>query len=151
MLFSWTDQHTKHTYDLIKVKYSIQLKKTTSTPMPFFTDKLYIHKLKSVFKTNLDSMFKAWYDCVFSDALKLVAQRLVGPFNIETVVDPIDVKISEAIMNFQEGQATVSDRVSTHRYGLYAPNMEQRVEGGREGGRGAVCICPCQDVFVMLI
>jgi hypothetical protein len=40
-----------------------------------------------------------------------VAERLEGPFNIETVVDPIDVKISEAIMNFQEDSTTVTERV----------------------------------------
>jgi len=91
-------------------------------------------------------MFKTCDDCVFSDALKLVAQRLVGPFNIETVVDPIDVKISEAIMNFQEGQATVSDRVSTHRYRLYAPNMGQRVEGGREEVGGSMYL-PLSERF----
>lgn len=42
----------------------------------------------------------------------LVAQRLEGPFNIESVMDPIDVKISEAIMNMQDNSAQVSYRVS---------------------------------------
>lgn len=41
----------------------------------------------------------------------LVAQRLEGPFNIESVMDPIDVKISEAIMNMQDNSAQVSYRV----------------------------------------
>ena len=41
----------------------------------------------------------------------MVAQRLEGPFNIQTVVDPMNVKISEAIMNFQEDSSTVSDKV----------------------------------------
>lgn len=41
----------------------------------------------------------------------LVAQRLEGPFNIESVMEPIDVKISEAIMNMQENSAQVSYRV----------------------------------------
>ena len=40
-----------------------------------------------------------------------VADRLEGPFNIEAVVDPIDVKISDAIMNFQENSESVSDKV----------------------------------------
>ena len=40
-----------------------------------------------------------------------LAEKLEGPFNIETVVDPIDVKISDAIMNFQENSETVSNRV----------------------------------------
>ncbi|KAG7282908.1 hypothetical protein CRUP_018408 [Coryphaenoides rupestris] len=41
----------------------------------------------------------------------LVAQRLEGPFNIESVMEPIDVKISEAIMTMQENSAQVSYRV----------------------------------------
>ncbi|KAM7407373.1 hypothetical protein PAMA_003209 [Pampus argenteus] len=47
----------------------------------------------------------------YIDAMLLVAQRLGGPFNIESVMDPIDVKISEAIMNMQENSAQVSYRV----------------------------------------
>ncbi len=45
--------------------------------------------------------------------LKL-AERLEGPFNIESVVDPIDVKISDAIMNFQENSEAVTTKVSPH-------------------------------------
>ncbi|ELK11045.1 Glypican-6 [Pteropus alecto] len=41
----------------------------------------------------------------------LVAERLEGPFNIELVMDPIDVKISEAIMNMQENSMQVSAKV----------------------------------------
>ncbi|XP_068428417.1 glypican-6-like isoform X1 [Clinocottus analis] len=48
---------------------------------------------------------------LYIDALLLVAQRLEGPFNIESVMDPIDVKISEAIMNMQDNSAQVSYRV----------------------------------------
>lgn len=42
----------------------------------------------------------------------LVADRLEGPFNIESVMDPIDVKISEAIMNMQENSVHVTGKVS---------------------------------------
>ena len=45
----------------------------------------------------------------------MVAMRLEGSFNIETVVDPIDVTISEAIMNFQEDATTFTERVGTTR------------------------------------
>lgn len=48
---------------------------------------------------------------VLTDAMLLVAQRLEGPFNIESVMEPIDVKISEAIMNMQDNSAEVSYRV----------------------------------------
>lgn len=47
----------------------------------------------------------------YIDAMLLVAQRLEGPFNIESVMGPIDVKISEAIMNMQENSAQVTFRV----------------------------------------
>lgn len=40
-----------------------------------------------------------------------VADRLLGPFNIELVVDPIDIKISDAIMNFQENGYEISQKV----------------------------------------
>lgn len=46
-----------------------------------------------------------------TEALLLVAQRLEGPFNIESVMEPIDVKISEAIMNMQDNSAQVSYKV----------------------------------------
>ncbi|XP_068602321.1 glypican-6b [Brachionichthys hirsutus] len=48
---------------------------------------------------------------LYIDAMLLVAQRLEGPFNIESVMEPIDVKISEAIMNMQDNTAEVSYRV----------------------------------------
>ncbi|XP_053329426.1 glypican-4 [Spea bombifrons] len=47
----------------------------------------------------------------FIDAMLMVAERLEGPFNIETVMDPIDVKISDAIMNMQENSVQVSEKV----------------------------------------
>lgn len=49
---------------------------------------------------------------IVAEALKNLAKRLEGPFNIESVVDPIDVKISDAIMNLQENSAQVSSKVS---------------------------------------
>ncbi|XP_053161360.1 glypican-6 isoform X2 [Hemicordylus capensis] len=48
---------------------------------------------------------------LFIDAMLLVADRLEGPFNIESVLDPIDVKISEAIMNMQENSIQISAKV----------------------------------------
>jgi glypican 4 len=49
-----------------------------------------------------------------------VSDRLLGPFNIELVVDPIDIKISDAIMNFQENGYEISQKVSTM---LNSPNI----------------------------
>nr|CAH0102266.1 unnamed protein product [Daphnia galeata] len=47
----------------------------------------------------------------YVDALLKVSDRLLGPFNIELVVDPIDIKISDAIMNFQENGYEISQKV----------------------------------------
>ncbi|XP_014223180.1 glypican-4 [Trichogramma pretiosum] len=47
----------------------------------------------------------------FVEAVDKIADRLLGPFNIEMLVRPINLKISEAIMNFQESSSDVSQRV----------------------------------------
>lgn len=48
---------------------------------------------------------------LFPDALDKVSDRLLGPFNIEIVVEPINIKISDAVMNFQESGTEVSKKV----------------------------------------
>lgn len=40
-----------------------------------------------------------------------MADRLLGPFNIAMVVEPIDIKISEAIMSFQEHNQEISQKI----------------------------------------
>lgn len=40
-----------------------------------------------------------------------MAERLLGPYNIEVVVEPLNIKISEAIMNFQEARTEVSNKI----------------------------------------
>merc|ERR1719414_43164 len=47
----------------------------------------------------------------FIDNLGQLADRLTGPFDIEAVVDPIGVKISDAIMNFQNSGYEVTSKV----------------------------------------
>lgn len=47
----------------------------------------------------------------FVGAMDKVAERLLGPFNIVMVVEPINIKISEAIMNFQETGTQISQQV----------------------------------------
>ncbi|XP_053361860.1 glypican-4 [Clarias gariepinus] len=47
----------------------------------------------------------------FLDAMLSLVDRLEGPFNFESVIDPIDVKISEAIMNMQESSMQISQKV----------------------------------------
>ncbi|XP_060716305.1 glypican-6a [Tachysurus vachellii] len=48
---------------------------------------------------------------VFIDSMLLVAERLKGPFSIEAVMEPIDLKISEAIMAMQANSIQVSAKV----------------------------------------
>lgn len=43
--------------------------------------------------------------------MEKVADRLLGPFNIVMVVEPINIKISEAIMNYQETERAISEQV----------------------------------------
>ena len=37
-----------------------------------------------------------------------LSERLAGPFNVEMTIEPISIKISDAIMNFQESGFQVS-------------------------------------------
>ena len=46
-----------------------------------------------------------------TDGIGDLVSRLEGPFNIESVVNPINVKISYAIMNFQDNGHDVSRKV----------------------------------------
>lgn len=68
---------------------------------------------------------KAWNDYI--EALQKLGVRLEGPFNIVTVMDPINVKLSEAIMNFQEESTVVSERIFK---GCGTPSRKM-TEGGR--------------------
>ncbi|KAI4464306.1 glypican [Holotrichia oblita] len=47
----------------------------------------------------------------YVESIDKIAERLLGPFNIEAVVEPINIKISEAIMNFQENGAAISEKI----------------------------------------
>ena len=40
-----------------------------------------------------------------------LSDRLAGPFNAENVILPLDVSISEAIMNFQESGFKVNSKM----------------------------------------
>ncbi|XP_057688529.1 glypican-6a isoform X2 [Corythoichthys intestinalis] len=46
----------------------------------------------------------------FTDAMLLVAERLQGPFHIDTVIEPIDIKISEAITTMQDNNKILSTK-----------------------------------------
>ena len=40
-----------------------------------------------------------------------VAERLENPFNINNVIEPINFKVSDAIMNFQESGQEITQKV----------------------------------------
>ena len=51
----------------------------------------------------------------------MLADRLEGPFNLEVIVDNLDVKISTAIMNMQENAISISSKVSRNKlHGSYS-------------------------------
>uniref|UniRef100_A0A8D0WGB5 Glypican 4 n=1 Tax=Sus scrofa TaxID=9823 RepID=A0A8D0WGB5_PIG len=83
----------------------------------------------------------------FIDAMLMVAERLEGPFNIESVMDPIDVKISDAIMNMQENSVQVSQKVheAGSRRGAAAGGG-----GGGEPGEPSSLPCPFPRVTVLI-
>lgn len=58
---------------------------------------------------DLSELNEKWN--IYIDSLDKVAEKLLGPFNIEVVVEPLNVKISEAIMNFQDNGNEVSQKV----------------------------------------
>lgn len=49
----------------------------------------------------------------------MLAVKLEGPLNIERVVTPIDRKLSDAIVNFQENSVPISSKVRKYMLVLY--------------------------------
>lgn len=66
----------------------------------------------------------------FVAALVSLLNRLETSFNIETVVSPIDIKISEAVMNFQDNGHTISQKLFEQcgkpKIGKRSVNHEER-------------------------
>uniref|UniRef100_UPI003AACA85C glypican-6a n=1 Tax=Centroberyx gerrardi TaxID=166262 RepID=UPI003AACA85C len=69
----------------------------------------YCHNVMRGCLANQADLDAEWN--LFIDAMLLVADRLDGPFNIEAVIEPIDVKISEAIMTMQDNSMQVSAKI----------------------------------------
>lgn len=55
--------------------------------------------MKNCFQQRFHDLNFEWDN--FVSAMEKLSERLLGPFNIVMVVEPINIKISEAIMNFQ--------------------------------------------------
>ena len=78
----------------------------------------------------------------FVQAMLNLIGRLETSFNIESVVDPIDIKISEAIMNFQENGIEVShklfDQCGKPKIGKRDVSYQhQNYAGSRSNSRGS--------------
>ncbi|XP_062303035.1 glypican-6a isoform X2 [Osmerus eperlanus] len=69
----------------------------------------YCHNVMRGCLANQADLDSEWN--LFINAMLLVADRLEGPFNIEAVMEPIDLKISEAIMTMQDNSMQVSAKV----------------------------------------
>ncbi|RWS03255.1 Glypican-6-like protein, partial [Dinothrombium tinctorium] len=69
----------------------------------------YCHNVFETCLFNQSQVNKDWNNYV--EALLLLITRLETSFNIEPVMDPIHIKISEAIMNFQENGVAVSQKL----------------------------------------
>lgn len=74
------------------------------------------------FKTNIVTVPHNYLDSSFGSVLisssfsflehlQILSDRLLGPFDIEAVVVPIGLKISDAIMNFQNSGYEVTAKV----------------------------------------
>ena len=73
-------------------------------PCPAYCEAIVGDCLKDVGKINV-----LWTK--FIDTMLNLASRMEKQFNIEEVVEPIDLKISEAIMNFQESHEDSMEKV----------------------------------------
>ncbi|XP_078734720.1 uncharacterized protein LOC144948886 isoform X2 [Lampetra fluviatilis] len=84
-------------------------------------------------------MDAAWNS--FIDAMLQLTERLEGPFNVETVLAPIDVRISDAIMHLQENSVQVSTQIFAE-CGIPNPGRAHQAGKGAApsgyGGRGRV-------------
>ncbi|XP_037346135.2 glypican-6a isoform X2 [Pungitius pungitius] len=69
----------------------------------------YCHNVMRGCLANQADLDAEWN--LFIDAMLLVAERLEGPFNIEAVVEPVDIKISEAITTMKDNSMQVSAKV----------------------------------------
>ncbi|XP_010789971.1 glypican-6-like [Notothenia coriiceps] len=69
----------------------------------------YCHNVMRGCLANQADLDAEWN--LFIDAMLLVADRLEGPFNIEAVIEPVDIKISDAIMTMQDNSMQVSAKV----------------------------------------
>lgn len=103
--------------EIIKSSYcSWCLGKTDLKPCEGFCTDSY-----KVCLADLKELSHEWE--TFMASLLDVAGKLEGPFSIENVIDPIGVKISFAIMNYQERHVNVGQKVNDDKNRSYDAYM----------------------------
>ncbi|XP_027001211.1 glypican-6-like [Tachysurus fulvidraco] len=85
-----------------------------------------LHVLKLCLRSQL-GMDDDWTRYI--DAMLLLIERLEGPLNIESVMEPIDVKISDAIMTMQEKTMELSYKVFR---GCGQPKLLEKIRVSRD-------------------
>merc|ERR1719412_1034529 len=65
-----------------------------------------IMKVCMAFHYDMQELWEKYIDSLLS-----LSERLAGPFNVEMTIEPISIKISDAIMNFQESGFQVTQKV----------------------------------------
>uniref|UniRef100_A0A336KHF0 CSON010509 protein n=1 Tax=Culicoides sonorensis TaxID=179676 RepID=A0A336KHF0_CULSO len=68
-----------------------------------------INVMKSCFESSFSDLSLEWDN--FVSAMEKLSERLLGSFNIVVVVEPINIKISEAIMNFQDSGLEITNKI----------------------------------------
>lgn len=60
---------------------------------------------------NMLCLMKGCLCVILPDALVAVADRIDGPYNVDTVIGTIHMRISEAISNLQENKDSITAKV----------------------------------------
>ncbi|XP_033099790.1 glypican-6-like [Anneissia japonica] len=91
---------------LVKMEYCQSCKEGSANAAP--CDGLCTNIMKACLAQQAE-LADEWTKYI--DAMKRLGERMSASFNIETIIDSINVKISEGIMNYQENTQHVSDKV----------------------------------------
>lgn len=61
---------------------------------------------------NLVCLMRGCLCLILLDSLVIVADRIDGPYNVDTVIGTIHMRLSEAISNLQENKDSITAKVS---------------------------------------
>lgn len=86
-------------------------------------------------KEKLEQLNDLWK--TYISALNELAMKLSNSYNIETVIRPLDIQISEAIMNFQDNAQNISQHVFSVCGYNQQPASPYKIQHNRLGKRAA--------------